>query len=54
MPHPDIPDPLVQHIATHLDADLMRFLAKRVRNQSDARDIANEAYVRLLRLARRI
>lgn len=53
MPQQEIPDSLVQRIANQLDADLLRFLARRVRNQSDARDIAHEAYVRLLRLDRK-
>lgn len=53
MPHRDVPDTLVQRIATQLGADLLRFLARRVRNKSDARDIAHEAYVRLLRLDRK-
>jgi RNA polymerase sigma factor (sigma-70 family) len=47
------PDPLVQRFATTFGADLLRFLGKRVRNRADARDVAQEAYVRLLRLDRK-
>ncbi len=43
---------LVQRIAADFGADLLRFLARRVRNRADARDVAQEAYVRLLRLDR--
>ena len=32
--------------------DLVRFIAKRVRNDADARDLAQEAYIRLLRVER--
>jgi RNA polymerase sigma factor (sigma-70 family) len=47
------PDPLVQRIVASFGADLLRFLSRRVRNGSDARDVAQEAYVRLLRLDRK-
>jgi RNA polymerase sigma-19 factor, ECF subfamily len=47
------PDPLVQRLATEHGADLLRFLARRVRNRADAWDVAQEAYVRLLRLDRK-
>lgn len=47
------PDPLVQRIVTTFGADLLRFLGRRVRNRADARDVAQEAYVRLLRLDRK-
>jgi RNA polymerase sigma-19 factor, ECF subfamily len=53
VPHRGTPDSLVQRIASQLGSDLLRFLARRVRNKSDARDIAHEAYVRLLRLDRK-
>jgi RNA polymerase sigma-19 factor, ECF subfamily len=53
VPHRDVPDTLVQRVVTQFGADLVRFLARRVRNKSDARDIAHEAYVRLLRLDRK-
>lgn len=48
----DAPGGLVQRIAADFGADLLRFLARRVRNRADARDVAQEAYVRLLRLER--
>lgn len=47
------PDSLVQRIAADFGADLLRFLGRRVRNRADARDVAQEAYVRLLRLDRK-
>jgi RNA polymerase sigma-19 factor, ECF subfamily len=50
---PDAPGPWVQRIAADFGADLLRFLARRVRNRADARDVAQEAYVRLLRLDRK-
>jgi RNA polymerase sigma factor (sigma-70 family) len=50
---PKGPDPLVNRIVSDLGADLLRFLARRVRNKADARDVAQEAYVRLLRLDRK-
>src|SRR5688572_15644429 len=48
----DVPGHLVQRIAADFGVDLLRFLSRRVRNRSDARDVAQEAYVRLLRLDR--
>ena len=50
---PEKPDTLVQRIASDFGADLLRFLARRVRNRADTRDVAQEAYVRLLRLGRK-
>jgi RNA polymerase sigma-70 factor (ECF subfamily) len=47
------PDPFVQRVLAEIGADLLRFLARRVRNRADARDVAQEAYVRLLRLDRK-
>jgi RNA polymerase sigma-70 factor (ECF subfamily) len=47
------PDPLVQRFAATFGADFLRFLGRRVRNRADARDVAQEAYVRLLRLDRK-
>jgi RNA polymerase sigma factor (sigma-70 family) len=44
---------LVEGLAKECDADLVRFLSKRVRSAADARDLAQEAYVRLLRLERK-
>jgi RNA polymerase sigma factor (sigma-70 family) len=52
MPSRSAPNSLVQRIATQMGADLARFLARRVRRRADAADIAQEAYVRLLRLDR--
>jgi RNA polymerase sigma-70 factor (ECF subfamily) len=46
-------DPFVARIAAEYGADLVRFLARRVRRAADARDLAQEAYVRLLRLDRK-
>jgi RNA polymerase sigma factor (sigma-70 family) len=47
------PDPLVQRAATEFAPDLLRYLARRVRRGTDARDVAQETYVRLLRLERK-
>jgi RNA polymerase sigma factor (sigma-70 family) len=47
------PDPLVERIAAEYGQDLLRYLARRVRTPADARDLAQEAYVRLLRLERK-
>jgi DNA-directed RNA polymerase specialized sigma24 family protein len=41
---------LVKGLAQDYGTDLVRFIARRVRNDADARDLAQEAYVRLLRL----
>lgn len=46
-------DPFVERIASDMGEDLVRFLARRVRAGVDARDLAQEAYVRLLRLDRK-
>jgi RNA polymerase sigma-70 factor (ECF subfamily) len=47
------PDTLLQRVVADFGADLLRFLSRRVRNRADARDVAQEAYVRLLRLDRK-
>ena len=49
----DAPDPLVQRAVTEFGPDLLRYLARRVRGGTDARDVAQETYVRLLRLDRK-
>jgi RNA polymerase sigma-70 factor (ECF subfamily) len=46
-------DPFVQRLVAEHGEDLLRFLARRVRCAADARDLAQEAYVRLLRLERK-
>lgn len=46
-------DGLVEGLATEYGSDLVRFIAKRVRTVADARDLAQEAYVRLLRMERK-
>lgn len=43
---------LVRGLAQDYGTDLVRFIARRVRNDADARDLAQEAYVRLLRMKR--
>lgn len=43
---------LVEQPATDHHVDLIRYIARRVRSIADAREIAQEAYVRLLRLDR--
>jgi RNA polymerase sigma factor (sigma-70 family) len=43
---------LVRGLAQDYGTDLVRFIARRVRNEADARDLAQEAYVRLLRMKR--
>jgi DNA-directed RNA polymerase specialized sigma24 family protein len=40
-------------VASEFGEDLLRFLARRVRTAIDAHDLAQEAYVRLLRLDRK-
>ncbi len=45
-------DILVQRLAAEHNDDLIRFISRRVRSAADARDVAQEAYVRLLRLER--
>jgi RNA polymerase sigma-70 factor (ECF subfamily) len=44
---------LVERLAAEHHDDLVRYIARRVRTVADARDIAQEAYVRLLRLERK-
>jgi RNA polymerase sigma factor (sigma-70 family) len=46
-------DPLVKQLAEDCGPDLLRFIARRVRSIVDARDLAQETYVRLLRLDRK-
>jgi RNA polymerase sigma factor (sigma-70 family) len=47
------PDALVEKLAHDCGPDLVRFIARRVRSIVDARDLAQETYVRLLRLDRK-
>lgn len=47
------PDPLVERLAKDHGDDLLRYISRRVRTVADARDIAQEAYVRLLRTERK-
>lgn len=44
------PDPFVAQVVAKHGNDLLRFLSRRVATAADARDLAQEAYVRLLRL----
>jgi len=44
---------LVEGLAHGCGNDLVRFIARRLRSVADARDLAHEAYVRLLRVKRR-
>jgi RNA polymerase sigma factor (sigma-70 family) len=44
---------LVERLARECGPDLVRFIARRVRSLIDARDLAQETYVRLLRLDRK-
>lgn len=44
---------LVEGLAQGCGSDLVRFLARRLRNVTDARDVAHEAYIRLLRVKRK-
>jgi RNA polymerase sigma factor (sigma-70 family) len=46
-------DLLVERLATEHNEDLVRYISRRVRSVADAREIAQEAYVRLLRLDRK-
>ena len=46
-------DGLVERLAHDYGKELIRFIARRVRTAADARDLAQEAYVRLLRLDRK-
>jgi RNA polymerase sigma factor (sigma-70 family) len=47
------PDPLVERLAADYGEDLLRYISRRVRSSADSRDIAQESYVRLLRLERK-
>src|ERR1700756_6078583 len=44
---------LVEGLAQGCGNDLVRFIARRLRSVADARDVAHEAYVRLLRVKRK-
>src|SRR5215467_9041892 len=44
---------LVEDLAQGCGNDLVRFIARRLRSVADARDLAHEAYVRLLRVKRK-
>jgi RNA polymerase sigma factor (sigma-70 family) len=44
---------LVEGLAQGCGSDLVRFIARRLRSVADARDLAHEAYVRLLRVKRK-
>jgi RNA polymerase sigma-70 factor (ECF subfamily) len=44
---------LVERLAKEHNEDLVRYISRRVRSVADAREIAQEAYVRLLRLDRK-
>ncbi len=46
-------DPFVARLASEHGEDLLRFLARRARNTADAREVAQEVYVRLLRMERK-
>src|SRR5580692_3695530 len=46
-------DRFVEGLANDYGLDLIRFISKRVRTLADARDLAQEAYVRLLRMERK-
>ena len=50
---PNVPDTFVERIAIEYGDDLLRYLSRRVRTAADARDLAQEAYVRLLRFERK-
>ena len=47
------PDSLVERLAEDHGDDLLRYISRRVRTSADARDIAQESYVRLLRMERK-
>lgn len=47
------PDGLVKQLAEDCGPELIRFIARRLRSIVDARDLAQETYVRLLRLERK-
>lgn len=44
---------MVERLAAAHNEDLVRYISRRVRSSADAREIAQEAYVRLLRLDRK-
>jgi RNA polymerase sigma factor (sigma-70 family) len=44
--------PFVAQVAARYGDDLLKFLSRRVATAADARDLAQEAYVRLLRIER--
>lgn len=46
-------DPFVAQLAERYGEDLLRFISRRLRTAADAPDLAQEAYVRLLRLNRK-
>ena len=46
-------DRFIAGLAADYGNDLIRFIAKRLRSVADARDLAHEAYIRLLRVERR-
>jgi RNA polymerase sigma-19 factor, ECF subfamily len=48
-----LPDRFVEDLAGRYGGDLLRFIARRMRIPADARDVAQESYVRLLRLERK-
>jgi RNA polymerase sigma factor (sigma-70 family) len=47
------PDGLVERLVQDHGVDLLRFISRRLRSAVDARDLAQETYVRLLRLERK-
>jgi RNA polymerase sigma-70 factor (ECF subfamily) len=47
------PDHRVEGLARDHGSDLLRYISKRIRSFVDARDLAQETYVRLLRLERK-
>lgn len=46
-------DPFVARLAADHGEDLLRFLSRRARTAADAREVAQEVYVRLLRMDRK-
>ena len=50
---PDPEDRMVEDLAVQHNIDLIRYIARRVRSVADAKEIAQETYVRLLRLDRK-
>jgi RNA polymerase sigma factor (sigma-70 family) len=49
----EAPHLLIRKVVAEIGADLVRYLSRRVRPGTDARDVAQEAYVRLMRLDRK-